>query len=159
MHRKTLPGKSTILETKTKNKKLRVVEQSKVEKWLDNCNNNFDSFVEVGNDRSINADVVIGFTIVGFQIRDPQNPYMAQGKCQIQVEAVEVASGKVLSSDTLELIYPPSTPIDITDPNKASRLRSEFVTVIARNIGALFHPHVPHEIRAIDADSINLHRF
>ena len=147
-----------LLDTKVTNKKLRVVEQSKVEKWLDNCDNNFDTFAEVGRDKSINADIVIGFTIVGFQIRDPQNPYMVQGKCQVQVEAVEVATGRILASETLRVIYPPSTPLHATNPNMEPQLRREFVGVIAEHIAALFHPHVPYELQRIDADSINLHR-
>ena len=147
-----------LLDTKVTNKKLQVVEQEKVEKWLDNCNNNFDTFGEVGKDKSINADIVIGFTIVGFQIRDPQNPYLLQGKCQVQVEAVEVSSGRILSSDTLMIAYPPNVPMHASSPGIEPQLRREFLTVIARHIGALFHPHIPHEIQPIDADTINLHR-
>ena|GEM_PF-1772646 len=141
-----------------RNKKLIIVEQSRVEKWLDNCNNNFDSFVEVGKDRSINADIVVGITVVGFQIRDPRDPYLVQGRCHVQVEVLEVESGKVLVSEPLMLVYPPSTPIHATNPAMEPNLRREFVGVIARHIAALFHYHIPHDVQQIDADSINLHR-
>ena len=141
-----------------RNKKLTLVEQAKVEKWLDNCNNNFDSFAEVGRDRSIKADIVVGFTIVGFQIRDPRDPYMVQGKCHVEVEAVDAATGKVLASETLIIVYPPSSPMHAANPALEPRLRREFVGVIAQHIAALFHWHIPHELQGIDADSINLHR-
>ena len=145
-----------LLATKSKNKKLRVVEQQRVEMWLDDVNNNFDSFLEVGRD--VNADIVIGFTIVGFQIKDPRNPYLIQGRCMVHVEAFEVATGKLVASETFTVVDPPSMPHHATNPNVERVFRQDFTLVIARHIAALFHPHVPHEIQRINADSINLHR-
>ena len=145
-----------LLDTKTKNKRLRVVEQSRVEAWLDNVNNDFDTFVELG--KAVNADIVIGFNIVRFQIRDPQNPYLIQGRCLVQVEAFDVATGRIMASETISLVNPPNVPLHATDPSIEPRFRQRFVEVIAEHIASLFHPHNPHLIRQIDADSINLHR-
>ena len=145
-----------LLDTKTKNKKLRVVEQRRVEAWLDDVNNNFDSFLDIGRD--VNADIVIGFTIAGFQIRDPRNPYLIQGKCTVHVEAFDVATGRLVASETFTIIDPPSVPLHATNANVERAFRQDFTLVIAQHIAALFHPHVPHEIQRINADSINLHR-
>ena len=141
---------------KTKNKKLKIVEQSKIEAWLDNCNNDFDSFAEVGRDKSIKADIVIGFDIVGFQIRDPQNAYLMQGKCQVQVRAIDCATGKVLASRDLTTIDPPGMPIP-GGPAKEAAFRPQFVQVVAQDIASLFRYHNPNKDRRIDADSLGHH--
>jgi len=140
-----------------RNKKLTVVEQSKIEAWLDNCNNDFDTFTEVGKDKSVNADIVIGFDIVGFQIRDPQNAYLVQGKCQVQVKAIECATGKVLASETLTIVDPPSMPIS-GGPHVEALFRPQFVQVVAQQIAALFHYHDPQKLQRMDADNIGMHR-
>ena len=145
------------LRVNYRNKKLTVVEQSKIEAWLDNCNNDFDTFTEVGKDKSINADIVIGFDIVGFQIRDPQNAYLVQGKCQVQVQAIECATGRVLASEMLTIVDPPSMPIS-GGPHVEALFRPQFVQVVAQKIAALFHYHDPHKLQRIDADNIDMHR-
>jgi hypothetical protein len=148
---------NVLLDEKVRNKKLKVVEQSKVEAWLDNCNNDFDSFAEVGKDKSINADIVIGFDIIGFQIRDPHDPYLVQGKCDVQIKAVDCATGKVLATETLSIVDPPSMPIP-GGPNVEPQFRRQFIQAVAQYIAALFHHHDPHKIRRIDADSLDMHR-
>jgi len=148
---------NSLLDNNVKNKKLKVVEQSKVEAWLDNCNNDFDTFAAVGQDKSIKADIVIGFDIISFQIRDPQNPYLVQGKCQVEVKAVDCETGKVLASETLSIIDPPSTPIS-GGPQVEAQFRPQFIQVIAQQIAALFHHHDQHKINRIDADNLEMHR-
>jgi len=144
--------------SKTKNKKLKVVEQSKVEKWLDDCNNDFDTFLEVGRDKSIKADIVIGFDVVGFQIRDPRNAYLLQGKCEVQVTAVDCATGKILAKETLSIVEPPNMPLPINDPRDEPMFRQEFVEVIAQQIAALFHHHDREKLKRIDADNVSRQR-
>ena len=148
---------SASLDENVRNKKLKVVEQSKVEAWLDNCNNDFDSFAEVGKDKSIKADIVIGFDVLLFQIRDPQNAYLIQGKCQVQVKAIECATGKVLTSDTLTIVDPPSMPIH-GGPYMESQFRPQFVQVVAQRIAALFHHYDAKKIQRFDADNLEMHR-
>ena len=148
---------NTLLDEKVQNKKLRVVEQSKVEAWLDNCNNDFESFAEVGKDKSINADIVIGFDIIGFQIRDPKNAHLIQGKCEISVEAVEVATGKVLATDCLTIVDPPNVQIPGSSLREA-QFRLQFVRVIAERISALFHHYDPNKLLRMDVDNLEMHR-
>jgi len=148
---------SNMLDENVRNKKLKVVEQSKVEAWLDNCNNDFDSFTEVGRDKSIKADIVIGFDIIGFQIRDPQNASLVQGRCQVEVKAIDSATGKILASETLMIVDPPSMPIT-GGPRVEPQFRTQFVRVVAEQIAALFCHHDPHKIKRIDADNLEMHR-
>jgi hypothetical protein len=146
-----------LLDQNVQNKKLRVVEQSKVEAWLDNCQNDFDSFAEVGREKSINADIVIGFDIVGFRIRDPQNAHLIQGKCQVHVTAIEVATGKTLASENLLIVDPPSMPLPGT-AMKEVEFRPKFVRVVAEQIASLFHHHDRQKLQRMDVDSLEMHR-
>lgn len=141
-----------------RNKKLEIVDQAKVEAWLDNCNNDFETFGEIGKDPSIKADIVIGIDIVGFQIRDPGNPALVQGKCQAQVQAIECASGKVLASEDMMIVDPPVMPLS-GGPGMEPQFRRQFIqTVIPSQIASLFCYHDPNKVRRIDADNLEMHR-
>jgi len=109
---------NSLLVKNVRNKRLRVIEQSKVEEWLDN-NNDFDNFLEVGRDEAIKADIVIGFDIVGLQ----------DGKCHVQITAIDVWTGKRLASESL-------TP----DTSLAEKF---FFIAVARQIAVLFHHDYP----------------
>ena len=145
-----------LLDSKVQNKKLRVVDQTKIEAWLDNCDNDFGSFAEIGRDKSIKADIVIGFDIVGFQIRDPQNSHLIQGKCQVHVTALDCATGKTLASEMLMIVDPPSTQLP-SNAMKEAQFRPRFVAVVAQQIAALFHHHDPNRLQRMDVDSMDLH--
>ena len=147
---------NSILDEKVQNKKLRVVDQAKVETWLDNCDNDFASFAEVGRDKSVQADIVIGFDIVGFRIRDPKNAHLIQGRCQVQVQAIDCATGKVLATESLQITDPPNEFPG--NPTVETRFRPQFVRVVAEQIAALFHPHQPNRLQRMDADSLDMHR-
>ena len=139
-----------------RNKKLQLVEQSKVEAWLDNCDNDFDTFAEVGRDKSIKADMVIGFDITSFQIRDPQNPYLMQGKCQVQVQAIDCATGKIEAQETLTIVHP-NMPMSVSgNASDESQFRPFFTQVVAERIAALFHYYDKNKIQRMDNDIHNL---
>jgi hypothetical protein len=139
-----------------RNKKLKIVEQSKVETWLDNCNNDFASFVEVGRDKSIKADVVIGIDIIGFRIRDPQNASLTQGRCEVQIQAIDCETGKVEARETLMVVYPPNMPFPLA-PNKEQQFRSEFIRVVSERVAALFHYYDKNSIDRFDGDNLGMH--
>ncbi|MDR0521251.1 MAG: hypothetical protein LBH00_05290 [Planctomycetaceae bacterium] len=147
---------NNLLEEKVRNKKLRVVDQTKVEQWLDNCDNDFESFTEIGKSPSIKADIVIGIDVIGFQIRDPRNAYLVQGKCHVAVQAVECSTGKIVASKSLTIVDPPSTPLP-GGIGLEEAFRPKFIQVVAQQIAMLFHHHDPHSKR-IDADSLEMHR-
>jgi len=141
----------------SRNKNLRVVEQAKVEAWLDHHGNDFDTFLEVGRDRSIQADIVIGFDIIEFRIRDPLNASLLQGHCKVEVRAIDCATGKILAKETLMIIDPPSMPLP-SNPQMASQFRPQFISVIAQQIASLFHHHNPHKTQRMDVDNLEMHR-
>ena len=136
-----------------RNKKLHLVEQSKVEMWLDNCNNDFDSFAEVGRDKSIKADIVIGFDIINFQIRDPQNPYLIQGRCQVQVQAIDCVTGNIEATENLMIVYPNMPMSGTGGSSDESLFRPQFMQVVAERIAAQFHYYDPIKLQRMDNDS------
>ena len=148
---------NVLLDENVKNKKLRVVEQSKIETWLDYVNNDFDTFLEVGRHKSINADYVIGFDIIEFRVRDSINPSLLQGRCVVEVKAIECESGKVVATDTLTIIDPPNMPLQ-NNPRLEPQFRTQFTTVVAQRIAALFHHHDPNRLQRIDADNLEMLR-
>ncbi|MDR0869283.1 MAG: hypothetical protein LBN39_00675 [Planctomycetaceae bacterium] len=148
---------SNLLYKNVQNKKLKVVEPAKIEAWLDDCNNDFDNFVEVGRDKSIEADIVIGIEIYGFQIRDPHSPYMVQGNCQLNVKAFDCKTGEVLASENLTVIDPPNMPIS-GGPGLETAFRPQFIQVVSQQIAILFHDHDPNKSRRMDADNLEMHR-
>jgi hypothetical protein len=148
---------SKLIDLNVRNKKLKVVEPVKIETWLDNCNNDFDNFLEIGRDKTINADFVIGIEIRGFQMRDPHSPYLVQGKCQVNVKVVDCSNGEVLVSEDVMIIDPPNVPMQ-GGPGLEAAFRPRFIQVVAEQIAILFHHHDPHKSKRIDADNLDMHR-
>jgi hypothetical protein len=149
---------SNLLDENVRNKKLHIVEPGKVEAWLDDCNNDFDTFLEVGRDKSVKADIVIGVEILGFQIRDPGSPYLVQGKCQVTVKAIECESGKILATENLTIVDPPNMPLS-GGVGVEAVFRPQFIQVVSQQIAMLFHHHDANKSRRIDADSLEMHRY
>ena len=156
-HRDIARHVNSLLDENVRNKKLRVVEQSKVEAWLDNRNNDFDTFLEVGRDKSIKADIVIGFDIIEFRIRDPMNASLIQGRCMVEVRAIDCATGEPLAKETLTIIDPPNMPLQ-SNPRLDPQFRTQFTAVVAQQIAALFHHHNPHKLQRFDADNLEMLR-
>ncbi|MGL4595860.1 MAG: hypothetical protein ACRCUY_14150 [Thermoguttaceae bacterium] len=149
---------SGMLNQNVQNKKLEVIDQNKVETWLDDCNNDFDSFVDIGRNKNIKADIIIGIDMIGFQIRDPNSPYMIQGRCQVQVKAFDCKTGEVLASEIVMVVDPPNSPIH-GGPGTEAAFRPQFLHVIAQQIAILFHHHDPNKTRRIDSDSLGLQAY
>jgi hypothetical protein len=146
-----------LLDENVRNKKLHVVDQNKVEAWLDNCNHDFESFTEVGRDKTINADIVIGIDIIGFQIRDPNSAYLVQGKCLVNVKAIDCKTSQVLASETLNIVDPPNIPLQGGVGLEAA-FRPQFIGVVSQQIAALFHHYDKKKINRFDADNLEMSR-
>lgn len=146
---------SSILDERVTNKKLSVVEPTKVEAWLDNCDNDFDSFLEIGRSKKINADIMIGIELYGFQIRDPKSPYQVWGRCHANVKVFDCKDGKILASEDVTIVDPPNMPIS-GGPGLEAAFRPQFIRVVAEQIALLFHPHEKNEESRMDAHNLNM---
>ena len=147
-----------MIHARTKNKKLKVVEATKVDAWLDNCDNVFSDFLEVGRDPSIAADYVIGIDLVGFRLRDSHSPHLLQGRAQLQVRAFDCKTGEVVTNRTVEVTYPPNVPMT-AGPGVEQPFRTQFLHTVSEQVAILFVPYDPHKTRPMDANTLELHDF
>lgn len=150
---------SDLLDKNVQNRKLQVVDPAKIEAWLDDCNNDFDSYLEIGRSKKINADIVIGIDILGFQIRDVNSHYLLQGKCQAQIRAYDCETGEVIAKENLTIVDPPNGPIPAGSAGIEGAFRPQFISVVAQQVGILFHHHDPHKSRRMDSDNLEMHRY
>ena len=146
-----------VIHNKTKNKKLKVVEATKIDAWLDNCDNVFNDFLEVGRAKTIDADYVIGIELVGYQLRDPYSPHLLQGKARLQVRGIDCKTGEVVANKTLDITYPPNVPMT-AGPGVDQAFRGQFIQVVSEQVAILFINHDPHKSKPIDADTLEMHR-
>ena len=147
-----------LLDENVRNKRLTIIEQSKVEAWLDNANNDFD-ILEVGRDKSIRADIVMGFDILEFRIHDPQNASLLQGRCEVHVQAIDCATGEILATETLTIIDPPNMPLLASSSEMESHFHTQFIKkVVAEYIGRLFYHHDKYGMGRVDAADLEMHR-
>ena len=128
---------SEIIDNRTKNKKLKVVEPSQIEAWLDS--NVFNELLEVG--RAVTADFVIGIELIGFQLRDSHSPHLLQGKARLQVRACDCKTGEMVADKPLDIVYPPTVPITATGPDVEQPFRVQFIQIISEQIANLFVHH------------------
>lgn len=76
----------------------------------------------------------------------------------MQVQAIEVASGKILANEVLTIVDPPSAPIS-AGPGSDTMFRPQFINVVATQVALLFHPHDPNRTQRIDADNLEMLRY
>ena len=139
---------------KKKNKNLEVVDYRKVEKWLDDCSQNFEEFTEVG--AAFKADYVIGIELQAFQVQE--NPSTMQGKARWTVKTYDMNNDEQVAQDMMSLVDPPEVPISISDRSSLPQFQLQFVDLISKQIAALYHPHDPAKITHIDSDLMEFHR-
>jgi len=146
-----------LIHNKAKNKKLKVVEATKIDAWLDNCDNVFSDFLEIGRDKTIAADYIIGIELIGYQLRDAHSPHLLQGNARLQVRAFDCETGEVVANETIECTYPPSTPMT-AGPGVDQKFRTEFIRVVSEQVAMLFVPRDRYKSKQMDADTLEMHR-
>ena len=145
---------SKLLKKNVKNKKLEVVDYRKVEKWLDDCSQNYEDFDEVGV--VFKADYVVGIELQGFRVQE--SPGTMQCKAHWVVKTYDMKNDEWIGEKRMSIVNPPSMPIAMQDNRSLPTFRIKCVDIIAKQIAALYHPHDPNKIYdIIDADSLSLH--
>jgi len=125
--------------------KIEVIEQRKVDEWMDN--NMWEDYVEVG--RALEADVVLGLDLEQFSIYESQTLY--RGKANVTMKLYDCESGNLLVDKTLpQTVYPPNAAKATSDLQE-SAFRREFLKNLAEEVGRHFYPHDPRANFAADA--------
>lgn len=136
---------SDLLQEKVK--KIRVVDQRKVAKWVDE--NRWDEFSEVG--KAMKADFVVGIDLEAFSLFEGQTLY--QGRANLAVHVYDCEKKKeVFTRNLPQAVYPPNTGVPTYDKQEA-QFRAEFVKVLADRVARHFYAHDPHADVALDAEA------
>ena len=130
--------------------KIKVVSQQKVAEWTDE--NMWDEYPDVG--KALGADMVVGIDLTSFSTY--QGPTLYQGKATASVKVFDLKDGNkvVYEEDLPQIIYPPNTPVPISEKSEAD-FRREFTGVLAYLIARHFYSYDTHDDFAKDADSLN----
>ena len=129
--------------------KIHVVDQRKVNKWLDE--NTWDEYHEVG--KGVKAEMVVGVDLEGFSIYSGQTVYQGRANAVVAVYDCQQGGKKVFEKTLPQSIYPPSAPIPAADRLEGD-FRREFVGVLADQIARHFYAHEPFPDMAQDAAAL-----
>jgi hypothetical protein len=147
---------SKLIERNCANKHIRVVDPVKVDAWMDDCGNDMDDILQVGNDETIKADIVIGIEILDFQTRDKKSHFQIQGRCLMKITAKDCKTAEILYSQNLSVIDPPDVPIQGGGAGTEAAFRPKFIKTVAEQVAYKFHPHDQHKARRMQADSLDM---
>lgn len=126
-------------------KKIEIVEQSKVESWIDE--HSWEEYTQVG--KAVKADMVVGIDLEHFNIYEGQTVY--QGKARVGVKVYDCQKKELAFEKQLpQVVYPPNHVVSAAEVQEAD-FRKEFLAVLADYIGVLFYRHDPYAHFAMDA--------
>lgn len=130
-------------------RKIDIVPNADVNRWLDRHDNEIEDFQEFGKD--MKADMVLVVYIDSFETASPLSPGSFQGRSSTSFTVYEVSSGMVKASESLpELVYPPNGRQMATD-TKESVFRTKYINQVARRVSCYFHDFDHNQNLAMDA--------
>ncbi len=117
-------------------KKIDVVRQSEVERWIDSHSNSEADYLEVG--KGVKAERVLAVEVMNMSLKNGATLF--QGKCDITVTVYDVEDGgKTLYRKQIpEFAFPKMGGPTITDISE-SKFRSRYLAIVARTISNLFY--------------------
>jgi hypothetical protein len=114
-----------------------LVREDQIDTWRDVNGWDKTNFVEIG--LGIKADKVIAIEISELRLREGATLF--RGRCEAQVQVIDVASGDVEYTRRLEdYTFPKIAGQDITETTEA-RFRKLYLSMLAQEIGRSFHPY------------------
>ena len=118
--------------------KIKIIDQQKVAAWADE--NSWDEYTEVG--RAMKADMVVGVDLTAFNVFEGQTLYRGKANAALKVYDLSKEKGSqlVFHKTLPQSLYPPNIAIPVSDKQE-SDFRTEFVGVLAEQIGRHFYAH------------------
>jgi len=130
-------------------RKIEMISNSDVNKWLDRHDNKLEDFQQFGKD--LKADMVMVIYLDSFETSSSNSPGSYQGRSSVSFTVYEVSNNKVLASESLsELVYPPNGRQMATDV-KESDFRRKYVNQLGRITSRFFYSYDPKQDMAMDA--------
>ncbi|MDO5580758.1 MAG: hypothetical protein Q4G69_06455 [Planctomycetia bacterium] len=128
-------------------KKLEWIPYEKVESTFDDETLLLENFTRMG--KELEADYVIGVDIDHFSTQLSSQLY--QGRSKVQVQMIEVKTGKAVVRKTMpEFVYPP-TPTTANGKHP-TEFQKNYIGKLSEEIGNLFCAYDPHKKYAMDSD-------
>jgi len=128
--------------------KIKVVDQRKVAKWLDE--NTWEEYVEVG--KAVGAEMVVGIDLERFELMKGQTLF--QGRANATLKVYDCKSGELVFEKRLpQSVYPPNREVSTLSKPEAE-FRREFLRVLADQLARHFYDHDPYADYALDAKTI-----
>jgi hypothetical protein len=145
----------TIFQTKVK--KIELVNQDKVWKWVEGHPNWTDP-AEVAE--AFEADIVVFLEVESFQIQDPHSPGLLEGSAKTHIQAVALdypknskgkpitdkpKEAKVVYDDYRDTSFPVRGPIPVETGVSKGAFKTKFLQVVAAEISWHFVEHSPED--------------
>ncbi len=131
--------------------KIQIVDQQKVEEWVDEMPGGDFEYTELGRDLGVEKVVVIELDSFSLD----QSTILYQGKASVQFTVYDVADGGKIAFEKpmLQTLYPPNSGVDKSAKPEVE-FRREFIGVLADQIGRHFYAHDPYADFASDAKAM-----
>ena len=127
--------------------KMTLVRQDQIDQWRDVHGWDENDFAEIG--RGVSADKVIAIEISDLRLQEGATLF--RGRCEAQVQVIDVATGEVEFTRRLDdYTYPKLAGQDITETTE-SRFRKLYLSMLSKEIARSFHRYDLTEQYAADS--------
>ncbi len=131
-------------------KKVDVVRQQDVDKWLDSNGWTEADFVEIG--RGVDADIIVAVDLINLKLKDGPTLYRGQSDVNVTVYDVKDGGKTLFNKQFNEFSYPSMGGRPISDTSE-SKFRSAYLSVVASRVSSLFYEIEATSDFALDATS------
>lgn len=117
-------------------KRIDLVRQSEVERWLDTHRGDETDYLEIG--QGVNADCVVAVEVQNMTLKNGATLY--QGKCDIVVSVFDVKDeGQIkYRTEIPEFTFPKIGGPAVTEYSEA-KFRSRYLAIVAKTVSGLFY--------------------
>jgi hypothetical protein len=121
-----------------KGRKITVIPHEEVANWIDEQEDNWQDFKEVGN--GVGADVVVGIELSKFSLYRGQTLYQGNADVKMTVYDLKDEGQIVYQPEIPPIVYPPTAPVDSSVKPKHA-FRRQFIGVVAQQLAEHFYSH------------------
>jgi hypothetical protein len=133
-----------------KGKKIRVIDQQKIEEWTDE--HDWEEFSEVG--KAMKSDFVVGIEMEEFSLYQGQTIYQGRATVHVTVRDMKKDGDVVYEKRLDRIIYPPQGGVATSDKTE-EQFRRQFLDVVAERIGRCFYPWDHRDDYAMDSRTLD----
>ncbi len=118
-------------------KKIVLIRQDQIDQWRDVNGWDETDFAAIG--KGVKADKVIGIEVTDMRLQEGATLF--RGRCEAEVQVIDIASGEVEYRRRLDdYAFPKLAGQDITETTE-SRFRKLYLSMLSKEIARSFHPY------------------